>query len=183
MLPINHTKKIKMKAFAAINISRLRKGFCLGSFLMATLLGSSQLQSQADLSITSVTIAEDIAKREGSKSDANTSFGNLKCTITIHNGSGGQARQIKIAVILPVDITVVSVVSDPNIFTEYRSGNGNRGGWPGSLLLDLHNLAVGGDKIIEITFTRSAHGNKIGAYVFSGCPDPDPANNYKETTY
>ena len=172
-----------MKTYTANNISLLKKGLCLGSFLMICLFASSQLQMQADLSITSISIVEDIAKKEGSKSDANTTFGNLKCTIIIHNGNGGFARQIKMVIVLPVDITVISVASDPGIYTEYRSGNGNRGGWPGSLLFDLHNLAVGGDKIIEITFTRSAYGNKVGAYVFSGCPDPNPANNYKDASY
>ena len=169
-----------MKVLSENKITQLRKFFLLDLLLMTTLIGLSQLTGKADLSITSVSIADDITKRGGDPINAKTTFANLKCTITIHNESNSLANQTKLVVVLPVDITIVS---NQNNSTTYVSGNGNRGGWPGSLLIDLFNVSPGQDRIIEFTFTRSAYGNSIGAYIFSGCPDPNPANNYKDATY
>lgn len=167
-----------MKALTANTISRLKKVFCLGSLLIATLPGSSQGLAKADLSITSIIIGPDLAVRGGNRPDAKVNFGNLKCTITVHNENGGLAFQTKLVVLLPVETTIISNL---NSSTEYRS-NGNRGSL-GSLLIDLSHIGVGQDRLIEFTFTRSAYGSTVGAYVFSGTPDPKPSNNFKEATY
>lgn len=158
---------------------RLKNVLCVGLLLMAGLPGSSQPVIQADVSIASIIITQDVGKREGSTTDAKVSFSNLKCTIRVHN-EGGYANQTMLVVQLPAGITVVS---NSNNSTEYRSGNGNRGGWPGALLINLHNIAGGQDAEIEFTITRSSSANTIAAYVFSGCSDPKPANNFKEANY
>ncbi|MEO8404567.1 MAG: hypothetical protein ABI480_08235 [Chitinophagaceae bacterium] len=44
-------------------------------------------------------------------------------------------------------------------------------------------MRPGADNTIEFTFTKSVNGNKVSAFVCSACPDPDPANNYKTTSY
>ena len=169
-----------MKTFAANNILQLKKGLCLIALLMISLLGSSQLQNKADLSITSMTIVDDVPVRGGNL-NVKTSFANLKCSITLHNETGNLVNQVMLAVVLPPDITIVS---NPNTATAYYSGNGNRGGWLGSLVFDLHMMSPGQDMIVEFTFTRSSsYANTIGAYVFGGCPDTNPANNYKYAAY
>lgn len=174
-------KTIAMKTFVLNKISGLVKGFCVSSFLIISLPGSSQLQSKADLSITSITIADDIITRGGGTINAKTTFANLKCTITVHNETGNTVNQVMLAVILPPDITIVS---NTNVTTEYRSGTGNRGGWLGSLVFEHLMMSDGQDLVIEFIFTRSlTHTNTIGTYVFSGSPDPDPSNNSKSATY
>ncbi len=167
-----------MKAFTANMLSRLKYVIFFGSLLITNLLVSGQGSSQADLSITSITIADNIAIRGGITTDAKTTFADLKCTITIHNGNGGLAFQGMLLVQLPTEIKLLSV-SGP--YTEYKS-LGNRG-WPGALLIELSHISAGTDRMVEITFTRSSYGNKIGAFAFSGCSDPNPANNFKEATY
>lgn len=167
-----------MKLFTATKISRIRYVIFFGFLLMTNLFVSGQGSSQADLSIISITIMDDIAVRGGIKTDAKTTFADLKCTITIHNGNGGLAFQSMLLVQLPAEIKLLSV-SGP--YTEYKS-LGNRG-WPGALLIELSHISAGTDRMVEITFTRSASGNKVGAFAFSGSSDPNPANNFKEATY
>lgn len=154
--------------------------------------GFAQARAQADVSITSVTIvpAPSLFTRSAkipnnpvipnvpAEKVATPIDANLKCTITVHNENGGLAFQTKLVVLLPVETTIISNL---NSSTEYRS-NGNRGSL-GSLLIDLSHIGVGQDRLIEFTFTRSAYGSTVGAYVFSGTPDPNPANNYKDATY
>lgn len=105
----------------------------------------------------------------------------LKCTITVHNGNGGgYTRETRLVVVLPVDVTIVS---NPFNAIVNKTGDQNRWGMPGCLVFDLFVMSPGLDKTIEFTFTKSVQGNKVGAYVYSACPDPDPANNFKDVTY
>lgn len=159
---------------------RLKQYYCFGSLFTISLLGSSQVLEKADVSIKTLTITSTFVARGGQVFNAKANFGELKCTIIIQNENGGYANQTKLVVVLPVDITIVSNPHNPIM---YRSGSDYRTGWPGSLVFDLHNMSVGQDKTIEFIFTMSPFGNKIGAYVFSGCPDPNPGNNFKETSY
>jgi hypothetical protein len=167
-----------MKTYTAIKIARFRNAFILGVLLIASLPGLTQGSTKTDLTIMSIIIGSDIAKKEGSSSDANLSFGNLKCTITVHNKDGGLASPVMLVVSLPREITIVS---SSHTYTPYYSA-GNRG-WAGSLLFDLQGIGTGAGSMIEFTFTRSAHANTVAAYVFSGSTDPVPANNFKEVTY
>jgi hypothetical protein len=150
----------------------------LGSFFMTALAGSTQGIIQADVSVTSTTLIPEVGKREGSTETTKISFGDLKCTITLHN-EGGYSYQTMLVVQLPAG---VSIVSNLNNSTTYSSGNG-RGGWPGSLLFNVGTIGSGQDKVIEFTITRSQYANTIAAYVFSGATDPKPSNNFKEASY
>jgi hypothetical protein len=76
----------------------------LGSFFMTALAGSTQGIIQADVSTETTKI----------------SFGDLKCTITLHN-EGGYSYQTMLVVQLPAG---VSIVSNLNNSTTYSSGNG-----------------------------------------------------------
>jgi hypothetical protein len=157
------------------------KSICVISFLLVCISGFSQLQKKADLSITSIIIKDDITMRGGASPNVKTSFAPLKCTITIHNAATNGVEQVLLAVTLPPGIFTITSSSAA---AEYRSGTGNRGGWLGSLFFDLHMLDAGQDMIVEFTFTRSpSHTNTIGAYVFSGSPDPNPSNNSASATY
>ena len=162
-----------MKYFLAI-----KTGLVLALFFTFPFVAFSQLASKSDLSITSIKIADDVQTRNGSTPNVKTTFANLKCTIIIRNDAGHTAFQPKLVVILPEFITLLSVSN--TYVTFYTMGNR---GWPGTLLIDFDNIPVGGEKIVEFTFTRSNNENTIGAYVFSGCPDPNPSNNSKEATY
>ena len=165
-----------MKYFSPI--SSIKSGFILAMVLTSPFVAFTQLASKSDLSITSIKIADDVQGRNGINPNVKTTFANLKCTIIIRNDAGHMAFQPKLVVILPEFITLLSV---SNTYVRF-STMGDRG-WPGTLLIDFDNIPVGGEKIVEFTFTRSINANTIGAYVFSGCPDPNPSNNSKEATY
>jgi hypothetical protein len=157
------------------------KSICVIFFLLMSLHCFSQLQKMADLSITSMTIKDDITMRGGGSPNVKTNFAPLKCTITIHNAATNGVERVLLAVTLPPGIFTIT---SPSTAVEYRSGTGNRGGWLGSLFFDLHMLDAGQDIILEFTFTRSStHTNTIGAYVFSGSPDPNSSNNSARATY
>jgi hypothetical protein len=159
----------------------MKKSFFLVSLLLACLFSFSQLQSKADLSITSLTIKDDLPLRNGNSHTGKTSFAPLKCSITVHNAGTNGVHKVMVAVVLPPDIHTITTLHTAN---KYYSGTGNRGGWLGSLFFELYLLDAGQDMTIEFTFTRSAtHANTIGAYVFSGSPDTNPSNNSASATY
>jgi hypothetical protein len=81
---------------------------------------------------------------------------------------------------MPIDVTIVS---NPFNAVVSKTGDQNRWGMPGCLVFDLFNMSPGTDITIEFTFTKSVQGNKVGAYVYSASPDPEPANNFKNAVY
>lgn len=151
---------------------------------------SAQQFVASDISVTGLSLtAAGPVKKTPAISDNNnpmnraitltTSNDILKCSITVHNGSGF-TRQTTLVVQLPLD---VSIVSNPSNAIVNNTAVQNRGGTPGSVVFDLFNLSPNSDISVEFSFTKSTSGNKIGAYVYSACPDPDPSNNYKTATY
>jgi hypothetical protein len=170
------------------------KNFLFSAAFIITLnYAWAQPGQQADISITSVTITELKPRVPGKFLNAQLTpvgtppapkqaapLNDLKCTITVHNENGGIAFGATLIVLLPIDVTIVS---NPFIATINRAGPQNRTGMPGSLVFEFPEISSGDDRTIEFTFTQSTHGNKISAYAYSSCPDPNPSNNYKDAVF
>lgn len=156
----------------------------------------SQERAQADVSITSVTLkgianntatistqpATQITAAPGSSSaklaKMETPPQELKCSITVHSHHDDDAYPTTLIVLLPVEVTVTSY---PANATLHKSSSNST--FVGYISFNLGTLTVGQNTTVEFSFTKSKYGNKVGAYAFSGTPDPNPANNYKETSY
>jgi|SRR5882724_1711457 len=162
-----------------------------GSFLLILLLSNSSLAQerwQADVSVTSVTItAASLKKVSRPRENINVPEqkvvqavdDNLKCTITIHNENDDDAWGTMMIVVLPVEVSVVSMPSNATLdksvtATQTLAGN---------IIFNIGHMAVGQNITVEFTFTKSKYGNKVGAYAYSDSPDPNPANNYKDGIY
>ena len=171
----------------------LRNLLLFVSLILTTFPGLAQPGQQADISITSVSITELKPKVPGKFLNAQLTpigtppaprpaapLNDLKCTITVHNENGGLAFGATLVVLVPVDVTIVS---NPFVATINRAGPQNRTGMPGSLVFEFAGISSGDDRTIEFTFTQSIHGNKISAYAYSSCPDPNPVNNYKDAVF
>ena len=161
------------------------------AIMVCATVSGQQGATPSDISITaiSLTAAGTLKKTPAISNNANSvnrpvtitpSDDILKCTITVHNDNTGHTRLTTLVVTMPVDVTIVS-----NTFSGVVSltGDQNRWGMPGCLVFDLFNMSPGTDKTIEFTFTKSVQGNKVGAYVYSASPDPEPANNFKNASY
>jgi hypothetical protein len=150
----------------------------LSVMIVISLKASSQPPAKADLSISSISIVDDIPKRGGGTLDARTNFANLKCTITVHNVTNNHVDHVWLAVVLPPEITIVSNSIPPTAFPA-----GTRGQWLGSLLYNLGGMDPAQDLVLEFVFTRSSQTNAISAIVLSGAPDPNPSNNSRTASY
>ena len=178
-----------MKVFTIVTDNILSRMLLLLLLLSASHYASSQARTQADVSITTVSLTAAKGGRATISGELGTSRDqpgakvvssaeNLKCTITVHSYHDDDANQTMLVVIVPVE---VSIVANPSNATIHRS-NGTSP-FVGYLTFNLGSMAVGQSITVEFTFTKSTYGNKVGAYAFSATPDPNPANNYKEATY
>ena len=161
------------------------------AFIVCTAASGQQGATPSDLSITALSLSPAGPLKKTPAISNNANSGNrpvtttpsddiLKCSITVHNDNTGHTRMTTLVVTMPVDVTIAS-----NTFSGVVSltGDQNRWGMPGCLVFDLFNMSPGTDITIEFTFTKSVHGNKVGAYVYSASPDPEPANNFKNAVY
>ena len=152
------------------------------SFLLISIAGLAQARWQADVSITSVNIVPAIRKarpQEIVKTPETKTSDNLKCTITVHNENDDDARGTMLLVVLPVEVSVVSLPSNATLPSSVTTSQP----FAGYILFNLGQMAVQQNITLEFTFTKSKYGNKVGAYAYSESPDPNPANNYKDATY
>lgn len=156
----------------------------------------AQERAQADVSITSVTLkgaannaaiissqpSTNITAGPGSQSIKNAKMETppqeLKCAVTVHSHHDDDAYPTTLIVLLPVEVTVTSY---PANATLHKSSSNST--FVGYISFNLGSLAVGQNATVEFTFTRSKYGNKVGAYAYSGTPDPNPTNNYKEASF
>ena len=148
----------------------------------------SQERAQADVNITAVTLTA-VKSRVTTTSGTGTkdqplkavaSPENLKCTVTVHSYWDDDASDARLIVVLPVEVTIVSM---PSNATVYKAGGGTSP-WAGYLVFNLGNMAVQQSITVEFTITKSTTGNnKVSAYAYSATPDPNPSNNYKDATY
>jgi Domain of unknown function DUF11 len=178
MKPLNVTTRI----------NSLKKAFVFILSLLISQYGFSQARWQADVSVTSVTIAPASLKKVTQGTDninrpekkvVQAVDDNLKCTITIHNENDDDAWGTMMVVVLPVEVSVVSMPSnatlDPSVTATQT--------FAGHIIFNIGHMAVQQNITVEFTFTKSKYGNKVGAYAYSDSPDPNPANNYKDATY
>ncbi len=104
----------------------------------------------------------------------------LKCTITLSN-TGNVTTFGKLVVVLPamVDVQLASLPANGKVFNQRGIS-----AWPG--YVEFSPVQIGPyqqGETFEFTFTKSALGNNISAFVFSTVPDTNSANNYKTAVY
>lgn len=177
----------KMKQLVNSTTIRCISFLCLLSVI--TNYSFAQARWQADVSVTSVTITAVPNLKKVSRPTANINKPtqkvveqvdeNLKCSITVHNENDDDARGTMMIVVLPVEVSVVSMPSNATV-DKYVTATQPIAGY---ITFDLGQMAVQQNITVEFTITKSKYGNKIGAYAYSYSPDPNPANNYKEATY
>jgi len=149
--------------------------------------GFSQARWQADVSISSVSITPILKKSPRPTNTINqppttvvqATDETLKCTITVHNENDDDARATMLLVLLPVEVSVVSMPSNATLDPSVNASQP----FAGYISFNLGQMAVQQNITVEFTFTKSKYGNKVGAYAFSDSPDPNPANNHKDATY
>jgi hypothetical protein len=174
-----------------IKTSIMKKILFLAFIALNGIYANAQARWQADVSITAVTISplptiQKQTKLSNTVALPNTGTqkvpvvtaadANLKCSITIHNENDDDAQQTMVLVVLPVEVKIISIPQNATVFAPASP-------YSGYVVFNLGNMAVQQNITIEFSFTKSQYGNKVGAYAYSSSPDPNPANNYKDTTY
>ncbi|MEP6676233.1 MAG: hypothetical protein ABJA78_13810 [Ferruginibacter sp.] len=155
---------------------------------MISVAAVAQARWQADVSITSVTITPGAVKKLTKPTDninkptektVQAVDDNLKCSITIHNENDDDAQGTMMVVVLPVEVSVVTMPSNAKLDPSVTAAQP----FAGYITFNLGHMAVQQNITVEFTFTKSKYGNKVGAYAYSLSPDPNPVNNYKDATY
>ncbi len=157
-------------------------------FILLSNSGFAQARWQADVSVTTVSISAASLKKVPRPTDninkptekvVEAANDNLKCSITIHNENDDDAWGTMMVVVLPIEVTVVSMPSNAKLDPSVTATQS----FAGHIIFNIGHMAVGQNVTVEFTFTKSKYGNKVGAYAYSDSPDPNPANNYKDATY
>lgn len=151
---------------------------------------SAQQSGYSDISISALSLnAAGALKKVPAKSD-NTNPANhpvtitasddiLKCSITVSNATNAIAFGAKLIVVLPAEVTGVSLPSNATQFSERAGGSTS----PGYIQFDLLVIYPNRPVTVEFTFNKSKNANKVSAFAFTPVPDANPANNYKDVTY
>jgi hypothetical protein len=139
---------------------------------LSTITVFAQARWQADVSVTAVTITANTLKKIPRSTDVISKpqekvvqavDDNLKCSITIHNENDDDARATMLVVVLPVEVTVVSMPSnaklDPSVTATQT--------FAGHIIFNIGQMAVGQNVTVEFMFTKSKYGNKVGAYAIA----------------
>jgi hypothetical protein len=178
-----------MKKINIINSAFCTKLFAGILMLFIATNGFAQARAQADVNITAVALTAVKTTRATTSGGLGTKeqplkvvapTENLKCAVTVHSYWDDNASDAKLIVVLPVEVSIVSI---PTNATAYKAGGGTSP-WTGYLVFNLGDMAVQQSITVEFTFTKSTTGNnKVSAFAYSATPDPNPANNYKDATY
>jgi hypothetical protein len=150
----------------------------MGAAVLATLLiagtALAQERAQADVQIQS------IAATQGFGPFPSLSQ-RLTCDVTVYSFHDDSAANVVLNVLLPVEVTVISV---PTACAAIPS-NASNGQWHGSVQCHLGTFDVGDSKTIRIITTLPRLPNvakTFSAFAWSMTPDPQLGNNYRETT-
>jgi hypothetical protein len=132
----------------------------------------AQARNQADVQIQSITANQSINlfPVPGQR---------LNCDVTVFSFNDDTAYNVILNVILPVEVTVLSVP------TGCAAIPTTSGSWHSSVQCQLGTLNVGDSKTIRIATTLprlSFVAKTFGAFAWSATPDPRPGNNYGEVT-
>jgi hypothetical protein len=104
----------------------------------------------------------------------------MKCTITVQNGAGNDAAQeVMVLLVLPGEVAGGS--NYQQTIAKKISPNSPH---PGHIQFNLGQLPAGQSKTVDFTFNSSQwFPNKVSAFVVASSSDPNPGNNYRETSY
>ena len=158
----------------------MKKLFLSLTCILAALVLSAQERWQADVSVTSVTLADasNLRTPPPKTYTGATPLPNIKCSITVHNENDDDAWNTMLTVMLPVEVSVVNMPSNATLDKSVTSTQH----FAGYITFNIGHIAVEQNVTVEFTFTKSKYTNKVGAFAFSDSPDPNPANNYKDGT-
>jgi hypothetical protein len=150
----------------------------MGAAILATLLTTgtalAQERSQADVQIQSITATQGFAPFPSLSQ-------RLTCDVTVYSFHDDSAGNVVLNVLLPVEVTVLSVP----IGCAAIPSNSSNGEWHGSVQCHLGTFGVGDSKTIRIITTLPRLSNvakTFSAFAWSTTPDPQLSNNYRETT-
>jgi Domain of unknown function DUF11 len=147
----------------------------MGAAILALLtVGTAfaQARNQADVQIQSITATQSFSlfPALGQR---------LNCDVTVFSFNDDTAHNVTLNVILPVEVTVLSVPTGCAAIPTVS------GSWHSSVQCNLGTLNVGDSKTIRIATTLprlSVVAKTFGAFSWSATPDPKPGNNYGEVT-
>ena len=173
----------------SFSLHQLQRGiFLIACLSLIAMKSFSQARAQADVSITSLTLAEVKTKTIVPNTSATNvndpakkavlMANDLKCIITVHNENDDDAYETKLVVVLPVEVSVSNLPANATVYTASPNST-----FVGYVMVNLGHMYVGQNITIEFNFKKSQYGNKVGAYAFSASPDPNPTNNYKEAIF
>jgi hypothetical protein len=150
--------------------------YLVGAGILALLLTTgtalAQARNQADVQIQSITANQSINlfPVPGQR---------LNCDVTVFSFNDDTAHNVILNVILPVEVTVLSVP------TGCAAIPTTSGSWHSSVQCHLGTFNVGDSKTIRISTTLPrlpVVAKTFGAFAWSTTPDPRPTNNYGEVT-
>ena len=176
---------MKKNHHSVLNTLRL---FLTFLFLLSAHCVFAQARWQADVSVSNVSISAASLKKVSRPTNninkpkqiiVEAADDNLKCSITIHNENDDDAWGTMMVVVLPVEVSVVSMPSNATLDPSVSATQS----FAGHIIFNIGHMTVGQNVTVEFAFTKSKYGNKVGAYAYSDSPDPNPTNNYKDASY
>ena len=148
----------------------------MGAAILAALLTAgtvlAQARNQADVQIQSITATQSLNLFPFLDQ-------RLNCDVTVFSFNDDTAHNVTLNVILPVEVTVLSVP------TGCAAIPTTSGSWHSSVQCHLGTLNVGDSKTIRLATTLPRLpfvAKTFGAFAWSTTPDPRPGNNYGEVT-
>jgi hypothetical protein len=173
--------------------SFVKKMLVAGTAVIMSMAAYAQQSVYSDITISaiSLTAAGPLKKVPATTSSTNpanhapvnivASNDILKCSITVDNVSNANAYGAKLIVVLPAEASVPAgtLPSNATVISQRVA----TGGGPGYIEFDLTIVYPSRPVLVEFTFNKSTHVNKLSAFVVCGVPDVNPGNNYKEVTY
>jgi len=147
-------------------------GVAILALLLTVGTALAQARNQADVQIQSITATQSFSLFPvlGQR---------LNCDVTVFSFNDDTAHNVTLNVILPVEVTVLSV---PTGCAAIPTASGS---WHSSVQCNLGTLNVGDSKTIRIATTLPrlpVVAKTFGAFAWSATPDPRPGNNYGEIT-
>ncbi len=105
---------------------------------------------------------------------------NMSVRVVVYTENDDEARDARLLILLPVGIGIdrlaprCAASAGPSMVPSLR----------GTVLCDVGSISNGGFREVTITTTLPSEPlpKRLGAFTYSGTPDPTPGNNYAERT-